>query len=81
MFRSKSKGRFWSDRSGSALIQYGLVAGVLAVAVAGSGNQLKSGLRDKLVQIGLALGALTDPLVVPQSTGGSTGDNGTGGQS
>ena len=61
------------------MIQYGIVAGVIAVAVAGSGQGLKTALRDKLGQIGHALSGLTDPAIdtiSPTNTGPDT----TGGQ-
>ena len=71
---------FQKNTSGSAIIQYGLVAGVLAVAVAGSGQGLKSSLRDTLGQIGLALIEFTEPLATDRRSPTNTGPDTTGGQ-
>ena len=80
MYLRNLAGRFFSKTSGSAMIQYGIVAGVIAVAVAGSGQGLKAALRDRLGQIGHALSGFTDPATdtsSPTNTGpGTTGEQG-----
>ena len=71
--------RFRKNESGATAIEYGLIAGLMAVAVIGAVTAFGPGLTNTFTELGGKLTATANQVKGTTGTGGTGGTSGTGG--
>lgn len=62
--------QFWNDEEGATAIEYGLIAGLIAVVIIAAVTSLGSGLKEIFKEIGDKLNTVAGEVKTPTPAGG-----------